>query len=136
MNPSNGPYGDAPGHGADPFRGVSQVEIPRRYRSPRERALAETHVPQWTNLSANRIRLPPPSECALAWRGFIFITRGVTAVLVMPVLFALAIAAGGIVGSLMALQFVHAYIFAALGYFAWYLLAGLLRWTIQVPTDD
>lgn len=119
----------------DPFRGVSQVEIPRRYTSPRERALAETEVPQWTSLSINRIQLPPPSGRALAWRGFIFITRGVTAVLVMPVLFVLAIAAGGIAGSLMALHLVHAYIFAALGYFAWYLLAGLVRWTIQDRAD-
>ena len=119
----------------DPFRGVSQVEIPRRYASPRERALADTEVPQWTSLSTNRIQLPPPSGCALALRGFSYVSRAITALLVLPVLFTLAVAVGGIVGSLVGLQLVNAYLFATLGFFVWQVLAGLLRWTVREPSD-
>lgn len=131
MNPSSGPRDDAPGHGGDPFRGVSQAEIPRRYSSARERALAETEVPQWTNLSTNRIQLPPPSGCALAWRAVIGLTRVITALLILPTLFAFATLAGGVAGSLMAFEFVLALIFCSLALYAWVLLAGLLRWTIH-----
>ncbi len=62
-------------------------------------------------------------------------SRVMTGLLILPTLFALAVVAGGFAASLMALEFVFAYLFAAVALFLFYLLAGCLRWTVQTPVE-
>ncbi len=132
MHPSLGPHGDAQRGPVDPFRGVSRAEVPVRYASPRERALAETTVPQWRDLAAEPVyEAPSPEE--LLCRGVSCVSTVVTGLLILPVLFALAVVVGGFAGSLMALELLYAYVFATATFLLFHLLAGLLRWTVQAP---
>ncbi len=132
MMPSIELRDDAQRHRHGPFRGVSSVEIHARNDSPRERALAETENPRWRDLSRDRL-YEPPTPTSLVWRGLLWLTRLVAGLLLLPTLFLCAVVMGGFAGSLLGLQFFNAYVFAALAYFLFHLLAGLLRWTVQAP---
>jgi len=128
MNPVIGPCGDA--RPRDPFRGVSLLEIPRRYASARERALADTRTPRWPDLSEDRI-YEPPSAASVVWRGVLWLSRVATGLLILPTLFGLALTVGGFIGCAMAQDFRVALSFVTLALMAWYLLVGLLQWTVQ-----
>lgn len=135
MNPSIGLHGTAHRGPADPFRGVSRAEVPVRYANPRERALADTAVPPWQDLSKQPI-YETPSPARVRWRAAACLSRIVTGMLLLPALFGLAVVSGGFVGSLVALELQHACIFGAIALFFFQLVGGLLRWTVQAPPTE
>ncbi len=116
----------------DPFRGVSRVEIPKRYSSPRERALAETAVPAWPRLLGAPVPAPPAKPAVV--RLALGLLRVVAGLLLVFALFGLSLILAACAAFLADCHMITASLACAvLGLVDVYSALQLLRWTVHGP---
>ena len=134
MTSSVGPRDTAPAPVADPFRGVSHVELPRRCSNTRERVLAETACPRWPKLTECAPWCLPvqPAPLSVGDRRAIGLTKALVAIFLLPTVVTTAIALGTAANSLLASDFVVAGLFAIAGSALSAGLAKILHW---IATD-
>lgn len=136
--------------GGDPFRGVSEVSISPRYPSPRERALAETAVVAWPQLSTDAafnldrattdsrlVRVPyrPPELGGLrreqpTVRGM-QVSRVFVAAVLGPVFLVVTLAGGVCAAGFASFDVGFSLYFAVLGLASGLGLTTLIRWSFE-----